>query len=30
MLWELNVVGQRYRAVLEVMSGFPVIEVAER
>jgi transposase InsO family protein len=30
MLRELNVVEQRYRAVLEVLSGIPVIEVAER
>ena len=30
MLRELNVVEQRYRAVLEVLSGAPVIEVAER
>src|SRR5215475_15549030 len=30
MLGELNVVEQRYRAVLEVLSGTPVIEVAER
>ena len=30
MLRELNVVEQRYRAVLEVLSGVPVIEVAER
>ena len=30
MLWELNVVEQRYRAVVEVLSGTPVIEVAER
>src|SRR5215471_5109527 len=30
MLWELNVVEQRYRAVVEVLSGAPVIEVAER
>jgi transposase InsO family protein len=30
MLRELNVVEQRYRAVLEVLSGTPVIEVAER
>jgi transposase InsO family protein len=30
MLRELNVVEQRYRAVLEVVSGTPVIEVAER
>jgi hypothetical protein len=28
MLWELNVVEQRYRAVLEVLSGIPVTEVA--
>jgi transposase InsO family protein len=27
---ELNVVEQRYRAVLDVLSGVPVIEVAER
>src|SRR5262249_662472 len=30
MLRELNVVEQRYRAVVEVLSGIPVIEVAER
>jgi transposase InsO family protein len=30
MLRELNVVEQRYRAVLEVLSGTPVIEVAGR
>jgi hypothetical protein len=30
MLLELNVVEQRYRAVLEVLSGIPVTEVAER
>src|SRR5215470_240568 len=30
MLRELNVVEQRYRAVLEVLSGTPVVEVAER
>src|SRR5215468_466527 len=30
MLRELNVVEQRYRAVLEVLSGTPIIEVAER
>src|SRR5258708_31239183 len=30
MLRERNVVEQRYRAVLEVLSGIPVIEVAER
>jgi transposase InsO family protein len=30
MLQELNVVEQRYRAVLEVLSGLPVTEVAER
>ncbi len=30
MLRELNVVEQRYRAVLEVLSGIPVIEVADR
>src|SRR5258708_37126264 len=30
MLRELNVVEQRYRAVLEVLSGIPVIEAAER
>ena len=28
MLRELNVVEQRYRAVVEVLSGTPVIEVA--
>src|SRR6266567_70431 len=30
MLWELSVAEQRYRAVLEVGVGVPVIEVAER
>jgi transposase len=30
MLRELNVVEQRYRAVLEVLSAIPVFEVAER
>ena len=30
MLWELSVSEQRYRAVLEVMAGVPVTEVAER
>jgi transposase-like protein len=30
MLRELNVVEQRYRAVVEVLSGTPVIEVAKR
>ena len=30
MLWELSVTGQRYRAVLEVLAGVPVTEVAER
>ena len=30
MLRELNVVEQRYRAVLDVLSGIPVIDVAER
>jgi transposase InsO family protein len=30
MLWELSVTEQRYRAVLEVGSGVPVTEVAER
>jgi hypothetical protein len=30
MLRELNVVGQRYRAVLEALDGIPVIEVADR
>jgi transposase len=30
MLWELNVAEQRYRAVLEVMAGVPVTEVAGR
>jgi transposase len=30
MLRELNVVEQRYRAVLEVLSGNAVVEVAER
>ena len=29
MLWELSVIEQRYRAVLEVMAGVPVTEVAE-
>src|SRR5215213_8235897 len=30
MLWELSVAEQRYRAVLEVMAGVPVTEVAGR
>ena len=30
MLRELNVVEQSYHAILEVLSGAPVIEVAER
>jgi transposase InsO family protein len=30
MLWELSVTEQRYRAVLEVMAGVPVTEVAAR
>jgi transposase len=30
MLQELNVVEQRYRAVLDVLPGVPVIEVAEQ
>jgi hypothetical protein len=30
MMGELNVVGQRYRAVLDVLSGFPVAEFAVR
>jgi transposase InsO family protein len=30
MLWELSVVEQKYRAVLEVLAGVPVTEVAER
>ena len=30
MLWELSVSEQRYRAVLEVLDGIPVTEVAER
>jgi transposase len=30
MLQDLNVVEQRYRAVLGVLSGIPVVEVAER
>ena len=30
MLWELSVTEQRYRAVLEVLAGVPVIEAAER
>jgi Helix-turn-helix domain len=30
MLWELSVTGQRYRAVLEVLAGVPVTEVAGR
>ena len=30
MIRELNVIEQRYRAVLEVLSGIPVTEVAER
>ena len=29
MLWELSVTEQRYRAVLEVMAGVPVTEVAD-
>ncbi len=29
MLRELKVVEQRYRALLEVLSGIPVIEVAD-
>ncbi len=29
MLWELTVIEQRYRAVLEVMAGVAVTEVAE-
>jgi len=30
MVRDLNVVEQRYRAVLEVLDGAPVTEVAER
>jgi transposase InsO family protein len=30
MLWELSVAEQRYRAVLEVLAGVPVTEVADR
>ena len=30
MLRELNVVEQRYQAVLQVLDGIPVTEVAER
>jgi transposase InsO family protein len=30
MLWELSVIEQRYRAVLEVLAGVPVTEAAER
>lgn len=30
MLWELSVTEQRYRAVLEVLTGVPVTEVAGR
>ncbi len=30
MLQELSVIEQRYRAVLEVLSGTPVVEVAKR
>jgi hypothetical protein len=30
MLWEFSVTEQRYRAVLEVLAGVPVTEVAER
>src|SRR6266571_3153992 len=30
MLWELSVTEQRYRAVLEVLAGIPVTEVAGR
>jgi transposase len=30
MLWELSVTEQRYRAVLEILAGVPVTEVAER
>ena len=30
MLWELSVTEQRYRAVLEVLAGIPVTEVADR
>ena len=30
MLWELSVTEQRYRVVLEVLAGVPVIEAAER
>ena len=30
MLWELSVIEQRWRAVLEACAGVPVTEVAER
>ena len=30
MLWESSVTEQRYRAVLEVLAGVPVTEVAGR
>ena len=30
MLWELSVTEQRYRAVLEVLAGVPVTEVADQ
>ena len=30
MLVELDVVEQRYRAVLEVLDGAPVVQVARR
>jgi len=30
MLWELSVTEQRYRAVLEVLAGVPMTEVAGR
>jgi transposase-like protein len=30
VLWELSVTEQRYRAVLEVLAGVPVTEVAGR
>jgi hypothetical protein len=30
MLWELSVTVQRYRAVLGVLAGVPVTEVADR
>jgi hypothetical protein len=30
MLWELNMVEQRYQTVLQVLDGIPVTEVEER